>query len=161
MKVIKSKKGMVIKMKTKTHYIAKLFIDTLFLLCIAGVVTIPFWMKEYQGWLRYDDTVFYPMMALIGLSGILSVFILFTLDRMYKTLTSGDPFVIANVNAFKRIAVTCGIIAALYITKCFLVFSLATVVVVLVFIIGCVFCLTLKDLFERAVEYKEENDLTI
>ena len=148
-------------MKTKTHYIAKLFIDALLLLCIAGVVTIPFWMRAYQGWLRYDDTVFYPMMTIIGLSGILSVFILFTLDRMYKTLTSGDPFVTANVNAFKRIAGTCAVIAFLYILKCFLVFSLATVIVVLVFIIGCLFCLTLKDLFAKAVEYKEENDLTI
>ena len=148
-------------MKNKTHFAAKLFIDALLLLCIAGVITIPFWMRAYQGWLRYDDTAFYPMMAIIGLSGILSVFILFTLDRMYKTLTAGDPFVSANVAAFKRIAVTCGVISGLYVVKCFIVFSLATVVVALVFAIGCLFCLTLKDLFARAVEYKEENDLTV
>ena len=78
-------------MKNKKHYIARIFIDLLLLTCIAGVVTIPFWMRAYQGWLRYDDTVFYPMMTIIGLSGILSVFILFTLDRMYKgKLKDGD-----------------------------------------------------------------------
>jgi len=152
---------MVIKMKTKTLYIAKLFIDALLILCIVGVVTIPFWMRAYQGWLRYDDTVFYPMMVIVGLSGALAAFILFTLDRMYKTLTSGDPFVQANVTAFRRISVTCAVIAVLYIIKCFIVFSLATIIVVLIFIGGTLFCYTLKDLFARAVEYKEENDLTI
>ncbi len=148
-------------MKTKKHYSVKLFIDALLVLCIMGVVTIPIWMKEYQGWLRYDNKMLYPMMAIIGLSGILTAYILFILDRMYKTLSAGDPFVSANVYAFRQIAITCSVIAVLYIIKCFLVFSLATLIVVLIFTVGCLFCLTLKDLFAKAVEYKKENDLTV
>jgi hypothetical protein len=34
-------------------------------------------------------------------------------------------------------------------------------VIVIMFIIASLFCLTIKDLFKQAINYKNENDLTI
>ena len=80
---------------------------------------------------------------------------------MFKTLIAGNPFVWDNIRHFDRMAVSCTVIALIYIVKSFVIFSIATVVIVCVFIIAALFCLTLKDIFKQAIIYKEENDWTV
>ena len=80
---------------------------------------------------------------------------------MYRTLLEGNPFVDKNVCHFRKISVACTIISIIYIIKSFFMFTFGSVVIALVFIIGCLFCLTLKDLFKQAINFKAENDLTI
>ncbi len=146
----------------KTHYIAKIFIDVLLVACIIAVATIPLWSGPlFKDYYEYSDFQLYVMMVIMASSGILAALILFTLRGMYKTLVDGNPFVPKNVESFRRIAIICAIIALIYIGKCFMVPSPATVIVVIVFIVGTLFCLTLKDLFAKAVYYKEENDYTV
>lgn len=141
------------KNKNLSHYAAKIIIDVLILVGALCVVTVPLWEKLNNKWLF--------TMVLLMVTGAVGVYILITLRGMYKTLLSGNPFVQSNVKAFRRMAVSCLIIALCYIVKCFVVFSLGTAVVVVVFVIASLFCITLKDLFARAVEYKEENDWTV
>ena len=141
------------KNKNLSHYAAKIIIDVLILVGAISVVTVPLWEKLNDKWLF--------TMVILMLTGAVGVYILITLRGMYKTLLSGNPFVQSNVKAFGRMAVSCLIIALCYIVKCFVVFSLGTVVVVVVFVIASLFCITLKDLFREAVEYKEENDWTV
>ena len=80
---------------------------------------------------------------------------------MYKSLLVGNPFVDDNVNHLRKIAVSCFLIAIMYVIKCFFMLTFATIVIAAVFIVGCMFCLTLKDLFKQAINYKTENELTI
>ena len=146
----------------KTHYIAKIFIDILFVVSILAVVTIPLWSGPlFRDHYHYNDFQLYAMMVIMATTGALAAAILFTLRGMYKTLVDGNPFVPKNVESFRRIAIICAVIALIYVGKCFLVPSPATVIVVIVFIVGTLFCLTLKDLFAKAVYYKEENDYTV
>jgi fatty acid desaturase len=81
--------------------------------------------------------------------------------QMLETLVGGDPFVMKNALCLKRMAAACAMIALIYAVKCFIMFSFATVAVVMVFAVGGLFCVTLKNVFEQATEYKNENDLTI
>lgn len=152
----------VLKLTKKTHYFAKIIIDLLLAACIAAVVTIPLWagpiFKDYIG---YTDAQYYSVMIILFINGTLSAYILFTLSRMYKTLVSGNPFVKKNVDSFRNISVSCAVIALVFIWKMIMVPSLSTLIVILVFMIGTLFCHTLKDLFDKAVNYKEENDFTV
>ena len=73
----------------------------------------------------------------------------------------GNPFVEENTSCFRKIAVACALVCLIYIVKSVLLFTYGSVVIAVVFLIGCLFCLTLKDIFKQAIALKEENDLTI
>ncbi|MCH5211870.1 MAG: DUF2975 domain-containing protein [Oscillospiraceae bacterium] len=145
----------------RLNKITKLIVDILFYIGILCVISVPFTVKYISGFYGYNsrETVIFAIMLII--TGIAAVYILYEFKRMFRTLVGGNPFVAANVNSLKRMAVSCVIITAVYLVKCFMMFTFATVVIVIVFGIGTLFCLVLKDLFRQAVEYKEENDLTV
>ncbi len=147
--------------KSMVHYITKICVDFLFYLGIVCCILLPFsgkWISSYFGFIG-DISV--PMIIILMLSGILSVYILWQLKIMFKTLLNGNPFIRANVVCFRKIAVASALIAMIYLFKCFIYFTISTVVIIAIFIIACLFCLTLKDLFKQAVYYKDENDLTV
>lgn len=141
-----------------THYIAKLMVDILFyggILCTLAVPFIPDTVK------RADFISVSAPKAILFLSGTCAVYILFNLKQMFKTLLGGSPFVEKNVSSFRKMAVACALVALLYLINCFIAFTFSGVTIVLIFTIGCLFCLTLKDVFKQAIAFKEENDLTI
>ena len=80
---------------------------------------------------------------------------------MFKSLLVGNPFTDKNVSHFRKMAVACSIVAIIYIMKSIFMFTYATVVIATIFVVGTLFCLTLKDLFKQAINYKSENELTI
>lgn len=144
-----------------THYIAKTMVDIMFYGGILCVLAVPLLAKGIRDYFGYGDEVLLPFMLILFSSGTLALYILFNLKRMFKTLLGGNPFVEKNVSCFRKMAVACALIALVYIAKCFYIFSIATVIIVMVFAIGSLFCLTLKDIFKQAVAFKQENDLTI
>lgn len=148
--------------KSVVHYISKAIIDVLFYLSIVCVILVPVLAKSLFGWINYSDSEYLGGFAVVlFLSGICCVYILFLLKQMFKTLMTGNPFVDKNVDHLRKIALSCALIALIYIIKCIFMFTLATVVIAMVFVVGCLFCLTLKDLFKQAINYKAENELTI
>ncbi len=99
--------------------------------------------------------------VILFVSGLMSVYILYNLKLMYKTLLGGDPFVRENIVCLRRMALTCLFIAVIYFFKAFFFFTFTTLAVCVTFSIASLFCLTLKDVFKRAINLKEENNLTI
>jgi len=152
----------VMYQKSVVHYIAKVVIDVLFYLSIVCVVAVPFAAKFLFAWINYGEEWYLPFFAaVIFLSGVGCVYILFNLKQMYRSLLVGDPFVHENVGHFRKMAVVCFAIAVLYILKCIFLFTVAAAVIAVIFVVGCLFCLTLKDLFKQAINFKTENELTI
>ncbi len=147
--------------KSNVGKITKAVVDIFFYLGIVCVIGVPFLGKALQMQYNYDYVNLKFMTAVLFLSGLCAVYILYNFKRMFKTLISGNPFVSDNIKCFNRMAVSCIIIAVIYIVKCFVMFSLATVTIICVFAIAALFCLTLKDIFRQAIEYKEENDWTV
>ena len=117
----------------------------------------PFGTKLYG----YTGNEYAIQTTVILMSGFASVFIMYQLKRIFKTLTNGDPFVMDNVLALRKIAIASFIIATIYVVKAFLLFTPATFVIIVIFITAALFCLTLMSVFIAAVQFKEENSLTI
>ena len=148
--------------KSLTHYISKILVDILFYASIVCTLLVPVFSRQVYMWIQYPyESYFLPFTLIVFVSGIFCVLILYHLKRLFKTLMVGDPFVEGNVVHLRRIALYCGCISLIYAVKCLFLFTLLTFVVAGAFCVGCLLCLTLKDLFKQAVNYKAENELTI
>ncbi len=148
--------------KSKFYYLAKLLVDMMFYGGIICVLCIPLIIKFFKSFYETAELSNTTLLTIVlYISGILALYILLNLKSMYKSLLEGNPFIDKNVRHFRKMSVACGAISLVYIIKCIFMFTLATAIIALVFAMGSVFCLTLKDLFKQAINYKTENDLTI
>lgn len=93
--------------------------------------------------------------------GILAVLILGELRKMFRTVLNDDCFVKENVVSLQRMGTYSFVIAVICLLRTVLYMTIAMLVLVLVFIIAGLFSKVLAFVFDRAVEYKLENDLTI
>lgn len=144
-----------------THYITKALIDIMYYCGIVCIIAVPWLSKFIRNYFRYGEKEYWLIIAILFTSGVCAVYILYNLKRMFKTLLGGNPFVDTNISCFRKTAVACALISLIYFVKCFFMFSITTVIIVLVFSIGTLFCLTLKDIFKQALFYKEEHDWTV
>ncbi len=148
----------------KTNFINKLtkaIVDIFFYLGIVTCLLVPFATPKIMRYLNLSDSLITPTIITLLLSGVCAVYIIFQLKRTFKTLITGNPFVIENTLYLKNMSIAAFLISLIYIIKLFYWFTFATVIIVLVFLIAGLFCLTLRDLFKQAVKFKEDNDLTI
>lgn len=157
----KRKEDFYMYKKSITHYIAKSTIDILFYLSIIGVILVPFFTDDLFRFADYSDFEMITLTVTLFTSGICCIYILFYLKKMYTTLLNGSPFIDENVSHFRKISVGCFATSVIYVIKCLLLFTFGTLIIAAVFAVGCLFCLTLKDLFKQAINYKAENDLTV
>lgn len=146
-----------------THCIAKYMVDIILFAGIVCILCIPFATRFLfgKGIIYIGANIYTAFMIILFLSGICAEYILFNLRMMFKTLLGKKPFVYKHVVCLRKCAVSCTVIAAIYTAKLFFMFTIAAVIIILIFVIGCLFCLTLKDIFKQAIEIKEENELTI
>ena len=93
--------------------------------------------------------------------GVLAFFIENELRRIFKTLKGKNPFVVENVKSLKRIGFFLFGMFLAFVFKIVMLNSIMTMVGAAVFLLGALLCLILADVFQQAVAYKEENDLTI
>lgn len=107
--------------------------------------------------------------------GIISTFtIIIELKRIIKSLVLENPFSKDNVKALKRISNGCFIISACYIINFIInigkesfqiininISGIHTDAEFFIFLLAGSFIMVLAKVFEQAVKYKEENDLTI
>jgi hypothetical protein len=148
----------------KTNFINKLtkiVVDIFFYLGIITVISVPFITPKIIKNLNLSESLTLPTIVTLILSGVCAVYLIFQLKQIFKTLTSGNPFVIENTVYLKNMAIAAFIISIIYVYKLTYWFTPATVIIVIVFLVAGLFCLSLKDLFAQAVKFKEDNDLTI
>lgn len=147
--------------KSVVHYITKICIDILFYAGIACCLYIPFssaWMLDYFN-VANEKALF--VKGILFLSGAAVVYILWQMKVIFKTLMQGNPFIHANVSCLRKIAVSCLVISIIYVIKMIFMPTISTLVIVAIFMVACLLCLTLKDLFKQSIYYKDENDLTV
>ena len=83
------------------------------------------------------------------------------LRKMFGTVLAENCFVPENVASLRRMGDLSFFIAAMSAVRCVVYLTIAMLVIILVFIIAGMFSKVLAMVFEEAVRYKEENDLTI
>lgn len=144
--------------------ILRLFLYILFAIGVLVTVSMPFMITTYMKILydAYELHEGYKIFITVFLMvvGTLGLFIILELIIMLRTVAE-NPFIKRNVKSLYIIGITAFITAAVFFVKCFFFITTMTLIGgAALFILG-LFALTLADLFKKAVEYKEENDLTI
>ena len=140
----------------------KYFLDFMFFSGILVEVSLPFSLKmlgEYY-WKEMAEQ-YWPMLIIFGLSGICGLIIVYQLRKMMKTVVKRECFVDNNTKSLSTMGKVSFVITVLFIVKCILLPTPASFVIVLTFFIAGVFSHVLSLVFEEAVRFNEENDLTI
>ena len=83
------------------------------------------------------------------------------LRKMFRTVLDEDCFVEENVVSLKRMGNYSFLISLVTLGRLTLYLTPAVLIVILVFLIAGLFSKVLSKVFERAIAYKLENDLTI
>ena len=149
-------------MDTRFIKITKYVLDIMyfggFVVLITLPATIKFLGKYYSSVITKNFTL---MLFVFGISGILGILIIGQLRRMMRTVIEDSCFVYGNVESLHKMAMMSIGIVIMFIFKLFFVPTPTTGIIILVFFIAALFSQVLADVFEKAVNYKEENDLTI
>lgn len=139
----------------------KILLDVLFYAGIAVTVSVPWTMRWAAGFYPSFSERLTLHTALFLLAGVCAALILFELRRILQTVVSGDCFVRRNVASLSRMAYYAFAIAALMAVRLVVFFTPGLLAIVCVFVLAGLFSLVLAQVFDRAVSYKQDNDLTI
>ena len=145
----------------------KLAIWTKYLLdimCYGGIavtVTLPFSVRKIGELLpllveHYEETV-----IIYFVLGVAAVVLLRELRKIFRTVLEEDCFVQENVASLQKMGNWSFFIAVMSAVRSIVYMTIAMFVVIFVFVIAGLFSKVLACVFEEAVRYKQENDLTI
>lgn len=158
-------------MQNNLNRSVKVILDLCFYIGLILEILVPFGLKyavQLIVKLLGDTTEYakildhYPYAIIsIMLVGASTLAILYELRKMMKTVINDDCFVKQNVTSLYRMGTYAFVITVLKLLRCFVYFTPAAVIVAGVFLFAGLFSKVLARVFDTAVRYKEENDLTI
>lgn len=148
-------------MNNKLTKITKLLLDTMYFLGIPICISLPVTLKLYGQINSYFREYYVQLVILFFLSGVFAVLIVGELRKMFKTVLNNDCFVKENVASLHKMGSFSFCISVITALRLFLYITPGVLVVVLVFLIAGLFSKVLSEVFDKAVTYKLENDLTI
>ena len=143
-----------------TKYV-KYLLDAMFIMGIIVTLSLPLtikWMAAFDPrWGQY----YMASIIIFFILGIAAVFILWELRRIFKTVLAENCFVKENVRSLRRMGNCSFFIVLMSLVRLAVFQTAAMMVIVLVFVIAGLFSKVLAMVFDEAIRYKEENDLTI
>ena len=120
----------------------KYLLDFMFYAGILVTISLPFSLK-YIG--KYLEEHYFPAVIIFAILGVLALLLINELRKMFGTVLAENCFVPENVASLRRMGDLSFFIAAMSAVRCVVYLTIAMLAMV----------------FEEAVRYKEENDLTI
>ena len=142
--------------------LTKLILDIMFFKGIIVLLTLPIWLRFAGTHYSKDIEIHYlAMLIVFAVSGLNGILIVNELRKMMKTVLEANCFVEDNVKSLRRMARYSLVISIFFFIKVLLVPTPATLIIILVFFIAALFSVVLSCVFQEAVNYKDENDLTI
>lgn len=158
--IILKVKNIAEKKKLLTFW-TKILLDFMFYCGIVVTATLPFsikWVGKYFPRLldNYQEIV-----IIYFVLGVAALVLIGELRKMFRTVLAENCFVAENVASLRKMGNWSFFIAGMSVLRSIVYLTTAMVVVVFVFIIAGLFSKVLALVFEEAVRYKEENDLTI
>lgn len=139
----------------------KYLLDFMFCSGILVTVSLPIGLKYIGKYLEAVEEHYLPSVIIFAILGVLALLLINELRKMFRTVLAENCFVPENVVSLRRMGDISFFIAAMSAVRCVVYLTIAMLVVILVFIIAGMFSKVLAYVFEEAVRYKEENDLTI
>ena len=122
---------------------------------------MPFSVKWLGQYLPNVSEHYTEVVIIYFVLGLLALAILGELRKIFRTVLADNCFVTENVVSLQRMGTYSFMIALVSLVRSILYLTIAMGVVILVFVIAGLFSKVLAFVFERAINYKEENDLTI
>lgn len=145
----------------------KYLLDIMAYVGILVIVSLPISVK-YIGKLHFNHfgtndiaDNYLQIVIVYFILGVAAELLIWELRKIFKTVLNGDCFVVENVKSLKKMGNISFFIVFMSVIRTVVYMTVAMLVVVLVFIIAGLFSRVLAQVFEQAVNYKEENDLTI
>ena len=148
-------------MKDKLTLFTKYLLDLLYFAGIFVTATLPFSIKFYGKYNSYFRDNFYSLLVVLFLSGIFAVLIIHELRKMFLSVIKDDCFIKENVNSLDKMSIYSFCIALITACRLFIYITPAVFIVILVFVIAGLFSQVLARVFDKAITYKLDNDLTI
>lgn len=148
-------------MKDKLTLFTKYLLDFMFYAGIIVIATLPFSIKFYGRYNSYFAENYYSLWVIFALSGIFALLIIWQLRKMFTTVINNDCFVRENVASLEKMSIYSFFIAVITACRLFIYLTPAVFIIILVFVIAGLFSKVLAGVFDKAVTYKLENDLTI
>ena len=151
-----------IKAKKKNLAIGtKYLLDFMFYAGIAVTATLPLSIRKIGEILPYMVEHYEETVVIYFVLGISALVLVRELRRIFKTVLEENCFVRENVISLQKMGNWSFFIAVMSVVRSIVYMTVAMGVVILVFIIAGLFSKVLACVFEEAVQYKQETDLTI
>ena len=148
-------------MKDKLTLFTKFLLDFMFYVGIIVILTLPLSIHIYGNYNTYFKNNYYSLLVVFFLSGIFAVLIIRELRKMFRTVLDNDCFIPENVQSLEKMSIYSFFIAVISACRLFIYITPAVLIIILVFVIAGLFSKVLAQVFDKAVSYKLENDLTI
>lgn len=141
--------------------LTKYFLDFMFFGGIAVTASLPISLKIIGKYLERVAEHYGEAVIIYFVLGIAAIVIVRELRKIFKTVLDKDCFVRENVVSLNKMGNWSFFIVLMSIVRSIVYMTMAMAVVILVFTIAGLFSKVLAFVFEEAVGYKEENDLTV
>jgi hypothetical protein len=128
---------------------------------IAVTATLPFSLKLIGEYIPHVAENYKEAVVIYFVLGIAAVKIMWELRKMFQTVLNKKCFVQENVISLQKMGKWSFFIVLMSLVRTFVYMTIAMGVVILVFTIAGLFSFVLSFVFEEAISYKEENDLTV
>lgn len=140
----------------------KIALQILFLFGIVVYVLLPWVVNWYIEIVKADfENLYGWVLAILYLSGIPAIGIVYQFIQLFDSLKKNNPFQKKNIT-YLKVSSGCSLLIAIeYCLGSFIFKSIFTIIIVGIFFIAWLGLYILAELFQQAVEFKEENDLTI
>jgi len=148
-------------MNNKLIRITKILVDFIFFSGILVTALLYFIIKYYGRYNTYFKENALSLTILFSLSGFFAVLVIYELRKIFKTVINDDCFITENVTSLRRMGTFSFLIALVTAFRLIIYITPGVIVVVLVFLIAGLFSKVLSQVFDKAIIYKLENDLTI
>ncbi len=151
----------IVKKKKLLARWVKYFLDFMFFTGMLVTASLPLSLKWIE---RYYEPVlenYEESVIIYFVLGVSALVLIQELRKIFRTVLKEDCFVMENVRSLEKMGNWSFFIAGMSVVRSIVYMTVAMLVVILVFVIAGLFSKVLAMVFEEAVRYKEENDLTI
>lgn len=153
-------KDLQAKKKNLTMW-TKYLLDFMFYAGIAVTASLPVSVRKIGELFPYMVEHYEETVIIYFVLGVSALVLLRELRKIFRTVLEENCFVQENVVSLQKMGNWSFFIALMSVVRSTVYISIAMWVVICVFLIAGLFSKVLAYVFEQAVQYKEENDLTI
>lgn len=148
-------------MNSRLVRFTKVLLDVMYYIGMVVTIGIPVMFHYVGRYIEAFQRFYVAQCVLYMLSGVFCLKIVHELRKMFITVLNEDAFVDENARSLKIMGKCAFITALLSVARLPLAPTPATVVIIIVFSIAGLFSIVLCQVFEKAIQFKLENDLTI